>query len=360
MLESAATVAWRARKAKSDPCGMPYAAGTWPCVKLNSSTHALAERYRRFAENEARDASPLYQHLALHVSGSGDILDFLMTLPADRQQPNLFLAAVRHAVHVPRDGSELERLVASHGPAIARVMRNRTTQTNEPARCAVMLPLLARLPQPLALIEVGASAGLCLLPDRYGYDYGRMRLHPAEIGAIAPVFPCAANDATPLPTRPAECGLARGARSQSAGRLRSGRHGMAGNARLAGAAGASRPPARRHRDCAPRPAACRPGQSAVTTCSNSRPRPRPGAQLVIFHTAVLAYIGSQSERDAFADLVRDIDAVWISNEMPGTFPRIAAQGRRGTAARPNSCCAVNGEPVAWTGPHGQSIDWFGD
>ena len=51
-------------------------------------------------------------------------------------------------------------------------MLERRTQTNEAARCALMLPLLAALPQPLALLEVGASAGLCLLPDRYGYDYG--------------------------------------------------------------------------------------------------------------------------------------------------------------------------------------------
>ena len=36
----------------------------------------------------------------------------------------------------------------------------RRTQTNEPARCAVLLPALAQLPQPLALIEAGASAGL--------------------------------------------------------------------------------------------------------------------------------------------------------------------------------------------------------
>ncbi len=39
---------------------------------------------------------------------------------------------------------------------------SKRTQTNEPGRCAVLLPLLAALPQPLALLEVGASAGLCL------------------------------------------------------------------------------------------------------------------------------------------------------------------------------------------------------
>ena len=321
-------------------------------------THALAERYRRFAENEARGASPLYQHLALHVSGSGDILDFLMTLPADRRQPNLFLAAVRHAVHIPRDGPELERLVASHGPAIARVMRNRTTQTNEPARCAVVLPLLARLPQPLALIEVGASAGLCLLPDRYGYDYGRVRLHPAESGAAAPIFPCRANDATPLPGALPDvvwrAGLDLNPLSVSA------LDDMAWLETLVW-------PEQQERLIRLR--------AAIETARRDPPRvvqgnllsdlrqlaaaAPPGAQLVIFHTAVLAYIGSQSDRDAFADLVRDIDAVWISNEMPGTFPGMAAKAPRHDGAA-KFLLAVNGEPVAWTGPHGQSIDWFAD
>ena len=59
--------------------------------------------------------------------------------------------------------------------------------------CATLLPLLAQLPQPLALIEVGASAGLCLLTDRYGYDYGSQRI----AGTL--IFRCAVNHATPIP-----------------------------------------------------------------------------------------------------------------------------------------------------------------
>ena len=66
---------------------------------------------------------------------------------------------------------------------IEAVMLERRTQTNEPARCALMLPLLAALPQPLALLEVGASAGLCLLPDRYGYDYDGHRARRTAAGA---------------------------------------------------------------------------------------------------------------------------------------------------------------------------------
>src|SRR5205809_968571 len=37
----------------------------------------------------------------------------------------------------------------------------------------------------LALLEVGGAAGLCLLVDRYGYDYGRRRLGRDEV-----VFEC--------------------------------------------------------------------------------------------------------------------------------------------------------------------------
>jgi hypothetical protein len=96
-------------------------------------------------------------------------------LPADRRQPNLFLAAVRWLCGVPDGADRLAHIVRQQYGRIREVMLSRTTQTNEPARCSVLLPVLAQLPQPLALLEVGASAGLCLLPDCYGYDYGTKR-----------------------------------------------------------------------------------------------------------------------------------------------------------------------------------------
>jgi len=129
----------------------------------------IAERYRKFARNEASGQSAIYEALAEHVARKEELLDFLASLPADRQQPNLFFAAVRQVVGLPQDADAVDLAVEREAVAIAAVMRTRTTQTNEPGRCAVLLPALARLPQPLAILEVGASAGLCLLPDRYGY-----------------------------------------------------------------------------------------------------------------------------------------------------------------------------------------------
>jgi hypothetical protein len=52
----------------------------------------------------------------------------------------------------------------------------------------------------------------------------------------------------------------------------------------------------------------------------------PGhATLVVFHTAVLGYVRSQRERDAFALACSQLGAIWIRNEWPNVFPNIASK-----------------------------------
>ncbi len=68
----------------------------------------------------------------------------------------------------------------------------------------------------------------------------------------------------------------------------------------------------------------------------------------MYHTAVLGYVGSRSDRDAFAKAVRQTGAVWISNEAPSVFPELA----RVAPPPPHPghfLLAVDGKPVAWTG-----------
>src|SRR5262249_6716981 len=123
-----------------------------------------------------------YEKLALAISSSIGILGFIARLPEDRQQPNLFLAATRKVAGVPRSCDHLVEIVRQRATELHTILLSQTTQTNDPARCAVLLPALASLPQPLALLEVGASAGLCLIPDRYGYDYGPSASCPGPAG----------------------------------------------------------------------------------------------------------------------------------------------------------------------------------
>ncbi len=318
---------------------------------------ALAERYRRFADAEVRGLSPLYERLATECASSAKILAFLQRLPLDRQQPNLFFAAVRHVSGLPAGIRELEDAVARQAASIEEIMRSRTTQTNEPNRCAVLLPALARLPQPLALLEVGASAGLCLLADRYGYDYGGHRIDaPRETRSIAPVFPCAANRMTPVPMELPSIAWRRGldlnplsvTSQQEVDWLKTlvWPEQSARLLRLTAAIETARrtPPEVIRGDLL---------KDAVAAIK-SAPR---GMTRVVFHTAVLTYVGSQRDRDAFAQAVMETGATWISNEAPGVFPQIAGNVS-GPRHADRFLLAIDGQPVAWTGPHGQSIEWF--
>lgn len=258
---------------------------------------AIATRYERFATSEANGSSHVYEQLALAVAGSSELLVFLRSMPSARRQPNLFLAAVRHVGGVPRDGKEMEEIVRTHAPRIREVMLSRTTQTNEPARCAVLLPVLTRLSQPLALIEVGASAGLCLLPDRYGYDYGTHRIEPPSPSpAVAPIFQCVANAATPLPLTLPNVGWRYGldlnpldvnSPAEMAWLETLVWAGQQHRAQLLRAAieiARADPPKIRQGDLL----ADLPAIAALSP---------KDMQLVVYHTAVLGYVGSQSDRD---------------------------------------------------------------
>jgi len=140
--------------------------------------------YMHFAENEALGISPLYEELARTICFDEDLTDFISSLPSEKQQTNLVFAVVRHLYGTARDSQHFKSLIEAGCDPIRAMILARSTQTNEPGRCSTLLPVFARLPQPLALIEVGASAGLCLLPDYYGYDYGTLRLTPAHVAAL--------------------------------------------------------------------------------------------------------------------------------------------------------------------------------
>ena len=132
---------------------------------------AVVARYDRFAREEAPGRSALYAEWARGVAGDAGIAGILARIPATRRQPPLVFAVTR-MLGAPEDRFEVwAEWVRGHADAVVAEASRRRVQTNEPQRCAPLLAALATVPGPLALLELGASAGLCLYPDRYSYRY---------------------------------------------------------------------------------------------------------------------------------------------------------------------------------------------
>jgi hypothetical protein len=310
-----------------------------------------AENYRRFARLEAQGRSPRYEALAIAVAGDEPILAFLASLPSGKRQPNLLFAAARYLLGAPADIGSLRMLVAERRTELAGLIRARRTQTNEPARCAALLPALAQLPQPLALLEVGASAGLTLLVDRYSYDYGGHRI--AGTDPDAPVLACQPRGPLPLPDRvpvvtwragldlnPLNVTDADDVRWLEC-LLWPGEYGRA--ERLAQAVATARrdpPPLRR-------------GDLLTDVTALAREAPAD-ATLVVYHSAVLAYV-AEPLRQQFADTVRALGAVWLSNEGTGVLPGVHVPPHDGA---PFLLVRDGMVPTAFTDPHGTWLQWL--
>lgn len=308
----------------------------------------IATTYAGFAAREARGLSPAYERLALAVSRDDEILALLGTLPPGKRLPTLLFGVVRLLGGPVDDPAGFHEFVANHWPAVEAAMRTRATQTNEAGRCALLLPVLVGLPQPLALLEVGASAGLCLYPDRYAYRYGDQVLGTGE-----PVLDCALTGTSPpavLPevvwragldlnpldvTDPVDLAwldaLIWPEHTHRRARLRA-----------AAAVVAADPPLLVRGDL-------------VDDLPALAARAPAGATLVVFHTAVLYQVPAP-RREAFVDRVRGLPGHWIANEGPEVLTYDALP--RPPDGAHHNVLALDGTPLAWTGGHGQGLDWF--
>jgi hypothetical protein len=75
-------------------------------------------------------------------------LALLEEVPPEKRQPNLLLAVVRRLFGTQPDPAAFRRVVLEHRSEVLALLRARRTQTNEPGRCAPLLPILARVRQP--------------------------------------------------------------------------------------------------------------------------------------------------------------------------------------------------------------------
>jgi hypothetical protein len=298
----------------------------------------------------------MYESLSGAVAGDASVLRFLGSLPPEKRQPNLLFAAARYLLGAPADIGALRALVSRNRAELSEVMLSRRTQTNEPARCAMLLPALAQLPPPLALIEVGASAGLTLLVDNYSYDYAGHTI--AGRDPLAPTLRCEPRGPVPLPARLPEITWRAGldlnpldVRDDDDVRWLSCLvwPGEADRGeRLAAAVASAR------RDPQGPPVVHR--GDLVTDLPALAAQAPAGATLVVYHTSVLYQVPPRGRR-RFAAVVRGLPAVWLSNEAPGVVPDVPPPAAGG--ARTVNVLARDGRtPLAITDSHGTCLRWL--
>jgi hypothetical protein len=315
-----------------------------------------AEVYRTFARQEARGRSPAYESLAESVARDRAVLRFLGSLPPEKRQPNLLFAVARYLLGAPADRSGLRDLIGQRGDELSGVMLARRTQTNEPARCATLLPALAQLPPPLALIEVGASAGLTLLVDRYSYDYAGHRI--AGQDRLAPTLRCAPRGPVPLPAQPPVIAWRAGLDLSPLDVRRDDDvrwlsclvwpgEGDREQRLAAAIAAARRDPPEVHRG------------DLLTDLPGLAARAPAGATLVVYHSAVLAYV-APGLRQGFADMVRGVADVWLSNEGPAVVPGLSVPDLSGPDGQDDPfVLARDGRtPLALADGHGTWLRWL--
>ena len=307
-----------------------------------------ADNYLRFARLEAAGRSATYSALAEAVAGDPAILGFLDRLPRGKRQPNLLFAASRHVLGAVPDIESLRRLVDTRGPDLAAVMLERRTQTNEPGRCATLLPALALIDGP------GPHRGRC---KRRPLPQPRQLLVRLRQRASAGSRPRLSDPELPS-QRKAICVryprrvMASWNRPESARPEGHRRQIVAGMPRVARSTRTGEPHLSRARRRRPLPCAG-PYRDLLEQLPGLLQQVPPGATPVVFHSAVLAYV-DPATRLSFASLIGDLGVHWLANEAPGVVARVQPP-EYDTAP---FVLTLNGDNLAYTHPHGDSIDWI--
>jgi hypothetical protein len=329
-------------------------------VGTDDGAARIAALYDDFGRRWAHGTSPLYEQWSIGIAGDTELTRRLAGLPQRLQQPNLLYAAARWAGSPLVPFPQWREWLRANWDGVIELAHAHSTQTNEPNRCATLLPVLSRIEGPVALLEVGTAGGLCLFPDRYGYEYaapsGTRRIEPAS--EEAPVLACRLDDDASVPRRMPEVVWRRGidlspidvrdpaAVDWLATLVWPGPDHDARVARLraAAAVAASDPPEIIRGDLL----------EEVTDAAAQTPA---DATVVVFHSAVLLYLDADA-RQRFADIMAGLGqtvgrrVLWLSNETTGTYPAVDAQLPAGVATDHRFVQTVDGRAVALAGQHG--------
>ncbi|PJJ73020.1 uncharacterized protein DUF2332 [Diaminobutyricimonas aerilata] len=312
--------------------------------------------YRRFAD-EMRRRSPLTAAWAEGVAADDEVLALIDRLPDQRRQPALVFACARLRGWADASWPELRERLLTRWAEVEAEALVRATQTNEPGRCAALLPALARIDWPLAIIEVGAAAGLCLQLDRYAYRYdggpviGGPVIGGPVVGDSRLVLDCATDGAVAPPA-----GLPQVVWRRGIDRAPLDAADPADAAWLRALLPADEPERRGRLDAALGIAAQDPvvveRGDAVDDLARLVAEVPDDAAPVVVTTGVLAYL-PRARRERFREEVRRLGVHWVSLEFAGLYPDTAP------AAVPPSdapfLLALDGHPLAFAEPHGETL-----
>jgi len=297
----------------------------------------------------ARAARELEGHSALHVAWARgvahdeEVLERLERLPRERQQPSLVFSVATWLGATEGEYARFRAWLLENWSAVEQAARRRRTQTNEVGRCAPLVAALARIPGPVALLEVGASAGLCLLADRYSYRFGSERV----FGAGSPLLECAVDAGLDAPTALPDIRWRRGidldplsaADPEHASWLEAlvplDRPDRRARLRAALATARNDPPRVIAGD-------------ALDALEGAAVGAPPEATLVVVSLGTLVYL-PPAARLAFPGAVARLGARLVTLEQSG----IADVGGRVEAGR--FVLALDGEPIALASPHGDRL-----
>jgi len=314
----------------------------------------VVEEYLDFATYAAGD-SPCFEDWATRVAGDAEVLEWLQSLPQIKRQPNLVFAAARwHGAPAPGPYDGLRRVLLERGDEVRETILGRATQTNEVGRLATLTPVLARIEGPVSLVEVGASAGLCLFPDRYDYAWPPSG---ALEGSGGPGLTAAATGPLPVPDTHPEVAWRGGVDLNPLD--------VTDPDAMAWLEALVWPEQDHRRDRLRRAVgvARREPPSLVRGDLFAHLLPlvdqagRHGTPVVL-HSAVIAYL-EPAARDRFHDLMSDLVAQgrcrWLSNEGRRVLPRVTGDLRVPSG---RFVTALDGAPVALSHGHGHAIDWL--
>jgi hypothetical protein len=323
------------------------------------------QQYVEFAE-DARADSPCFAEWAAGVADDPEVLDWLERLPVPKRQPNLVFAAGRwHGVAAPGPYAGLRRALLEDDGAIESTIRARATQTNEVGRLATLLPAfdLVAGAGPLALVEAGASAGLCLYPDRYDYRWTTPDGERLAGGSWPdrPLLTCVVEGPAPLPSSVPAIARRCGVDLNPLDVTDDDQMGWLSTLvwpedperrtqlRRAVEVARADPPALVRGDLLEELPVLVESASAYGT-------------VVVFHSAVIAYL-TDTDRHRFHDLmtglVADGRCHWVSNEAPRVLPDVTGTGPAIPDDMRGFVLGVDGRAVAWTHGHGRWLRWFG-